>query len=250
MTSLGTGVKPPYLEVARKPSPVVRAAQAVAVRTVACVVLGGIAAVALLGVLDWQIGLPGPFQLGAEGGTSALFSTGLLAAGGGLAVLLGARRFAPGGRATWMAMGAFLGFMALDELLGVHEALERWTGVDWQLLYLPVVVIGGMAWLRALYVLRHGHAVAQRLLVAGAAAWFTAQVLEHVQWDDADRLAHPWMVVPEEMLEMTGSMLFGLAFLVLLKEAVGPVAADDPWTDSDGDGEHLLRRPGHGGGAL
>jgi len=142
-------VKPRYLEVGRE-SPVVQAARAVAVRTVACVTLGAIVVLALLGVLDWKIGLPGPFQLGAEGGTSALFSTGLLVAAAALAVLLGTGRFAPGGLATWLALAAFLAFMAFDELLGVHEALERRTGIDWQLLYLPVVLLGGMAWLRAL----------------------------------------------------------------------------------------------------
>ena len=58
---------------------------------------------------------------------------------------------------------------------------------------------------KSAYALRHGHVVARRLLAAEAAAWFAAQVFENIQWGDGDRLIHPWMVVPEEMLEMTGS---------------------------------------------
>ncbi|MDQ4131123.1 MAG: hypothetical protein M3133_09070 [Actinomycetota bacterium] len=209
------------------PRPVKRAVRALGVRTVAFVTCGCVVALGVLGVLDATVGVPLPFYLDGEGGAPALFSAGLLVAGGALAVLLGAGRLAPGGPVTWLALAAFLAFMALDELLGVHEALERRTGIDWQLLYSPVVLVGGMAWLRALQALRRGHVVARRLLMGGAAAWLAAQILEDIQWTDGDRLVYPWMIVPEEMLEMTGSMLFGLAFFVLLKAAVGPVPPEE-----------------------
>ncbi len=35
--------------------------------------------------------------------------------------------------------------MAADEALTVHEELERRFGIDWQILYAPVILAGGLA---------------------------------------------------------------------------------------------------------
>jgi hypothetical protein len=154
----------------------------------------------LLGALN-DLELPlGEFSLTAELDVPAFFSAGLLWWAAALA-------WAAGGNLRPVAV--FFAFMGVDELVSIHEWLERTSGVDWQLLYLPVMALGGIVWLRAAP--RVGP-----LWVAGAAAWVVAQVFELLQ-NDGDTLVHPWMTVPEEMLEMAGSSLWVLALLVLLR---------------------------------
>jgi len=120
----------------------------------------------------------------------------------------------------------FLLLMGLDETLMLHERLESWTGVRWQYLYAPVVAVAGIGWLRSALLARDLGGLG--LLVGGAAAWGISQVLELFQWSgeeltmeeyeerlrDADYLR---LMVPEEILEMVGSLLFLLAGLVLLR---------------------------------
>jgi hypothetical protein len=90
------------------------------------------------------------------------------------------------------------------------------TGVSWQVFYAPVVVSAALAWFVVLRRLPLGSARA--LWVGGAAAWLASQVFEAVQWD-GDRLAHRWTFVPEEMLEMIGTLAWGLALVIALRIA-------------------------------
>jgi hypothetical protein len=57
---------------------------------------------------------------------------------------------------------------------------------------------------------------ARGMWLGGAAAWFVSQAIEALQWD-GNRLIHEWTIVPEEILEMTGSLLWGLALLIALR---------------------------------
>lgn len=150
-----------------------------------------------------------PFQLDNEYNVPAFWSFGVLLFSASVALLAGVSESS----AAAGAFGAFVLFMAVDELLGIHESLERSTGVDWQTLYAPVVLVGAIAAL--LLMRRFGRGLPRLLLFAGGAAWFVAQFLEAVQWD-GDRPVHGYyaMVIPEELFEMLGSLLFGLAVLV------------------------------------
>lgn len=193
----------------------------------AAVLLGGSIAVLTglgIGAMTIDFGPLWIFDLDREWVVPAFFSAGVL----GWAAVLAARlaRAGPASRLRpvwWWALTVLFAFMCLDELTSIHERLEAATGVDWQLLYAPLVVVAGIGWLRALVSFqRRGAAV---LWALGAAAWFVAQVFEYLQYD-GDRLIHAWMIVPEESLEMTGSSLWVLALLTALHALPGrgPVA--------------------------
>jgi vacuolar-type H+-ATPase subunit I/STV1 len=115
-------------------------------------------------------------------------------------------------------MGAVFAFMALDEVWTIHERLEGWTGMDWQIAYVPIAVGAGLLVVVAFRDLAAIRGAAG-LFVAGGAAWLAAQVLEALQWA-GDVLEHEGMIVPEEVLELVGSSLFGLASLVVLRRVV------------------------------
>jgi hypothetical protein len=168
-----------------------------------------LAFIAFLGLLGGLQALEVPlhaFSLTGEWNVPALFSGGLLWGAAALA-------FANGSQTR--VIGAFLAFMGLDELAVIHESLESWTGVDWQILYLPVILVGAIAWARTMPRLRPAPVIAW-LWVGGAGAWFVAQVFEKLE-NHGNVLVHPWMTLPEETLEMAGSSLFGLALLLTLQ---------------------------------
>jgi len=156
-----------------------------------------------------------PLGLDTEYSVPALFSGVLLLAAAYAGYLVAAVASTRRERRTVLLFGAFLAFMAVDELLAIHEGLESLTGVPWKVLYAPVILAGGALWLATLLLLR-GERVAQLCLIAGAVAWFAAQVLEQIQYEDGKLVAR-WSILPEEVLEMTGSTLFGLALLLAVR---------------------------------
>jgi hypothetical protein len=174
-----------------------------------------IAALGALGVLE-DAGFAGHlFDLDGEGNVPAGFSAGLLLLCAAASGLVGAAQPEPGDRRAWLAFGAFLAYMGLDEALTVHERVSRLAGgEDWQVLYLPLVAVGGLAWLA---VLRRTwpRTGARALLLAGAALWLASQVIEHVESGPATgRVAgYGALSTAEELLEMSGSALFLLALL-------------------------------------
>ena len=193
-------------------------------RPLAALVLGISVLLGLLSLLPYErVANTGPFNLDREIwrlGIGAAWST-LLLLGAGAAGFLAAD--ALGSRAVG-ALAAFLVFMAIDESAGLHEKLEVATDVDWQLLYLPVVAVGGVAFL---LVVRRVHAEGMRepllLLCGGAAAWLFATVLETVQWDGDRKVdGYYFLSIVEEVAEMTGSLLFGLAMLALVRRSLRP----------------------------
>ena len=121
----------------------------------------------------------------------------------------------------WVLSGLFL-LMAADELMTFHEELERLTNITWQLLYLPIMIVAGVAWLvvqRDLLRRRPaGWEAGSSLLLLGAVAWAGSQFLEMIQWDGDRQVAHyGLLMVPEEIGEVVGSGLFALAALSLLR---------------------------------
>jgi hypothetical protein len=141
----------------------------------------------------------------------ALFSGMLLYAVSGSALL--AARSEP---MPWVPLAVFFAFMGTDELFKIHETIEHGTGVDWQIIYLPVVLVAGAFWLAALD--RISRFSSERMLwLGGAAAWIIAQLLEVVSNAGGDN----WTVLAgefsgaEEVLEMLGSSLFLLALFLV-----------------------------------
>lgn len=130
-------------------------------------------------------------------------------------------------RLVFHALAGFFAFMALDEVLSFHEGIERSAGVDWQVLYLPIFLVGGVAGIAALVALR-GVRIAQLTFLAGGAAWFVAQVLEKIQWSgagDDEPIAHyNLLMVPEELLEYLGSALWFVAFVLVIRHVLAQSA--------------------------
>lgn len=194
---------------------------------IAAFVVAGSAALGALSLLP-QLGVPGtgPFGLDSELsdlGLGAAWST-LLLLGACLSAALAAEAVRSGATAF---LAAFFAFMALDESFQFHETLERVTGVDWQLLYLPVVALAGAAMLAVSWRLhRDGSRRAVVQLACGAVAWTVAGGLEMVQWDGDRRVSGYYpLSVSEELLEMVGSLLFALAMLTALQHALRTAAA-------------------------
>ncbi len=194
-------------------------------RVAAAVVFGGIAVFGALGIAD-NSDHDSQFYMDTEGVLPAKFSAALLLGAGLVSALAGLSLEGVRGR-WWLFLGAFFAFMGIDEWRAFHENLETSVGVNWQYLYLPVILLGGIAWLIVLRDMLWAR-LSVALFVCGALAWFVAQVFEAIQWDlaapgsEEDVLIHPGLVPPEEILEMAGSAMFGLAILYVLWKRLGP----------------------------
>jgi hypothetical protein len=181
---------------------------------VASAALAGILGLAVLGQVH-RYDSGSHWYLDNEDTLPALYSGALLAAAALLAFLVASRPSHRGARLFWIGSAALFAFMALDEVWMIHERVEGWTGSDWQLFYVPVAVVAGLLWLGTLRDLASIRAAAA-LFAAGGFAWLAAQVLEGLQWS-GHTLVHGGLIVPEEVLEMGGSLMFLLAALVALR---------------------------------
>ena len=154
-------------------------------------------------------------------------SGGVLFVAAALAFML-ARREAdsPGSPAPWYLIAALFAFMGFDELTTIHEHLDSWTGVAWQVLYLPVILAGAVVWTVLLLRLRPADTRLAAGWVLAAGFWAFAQFLEVLL-----RKAHVGAGVPkleelipaiEELSELTGSCLFLLVTLAVLESRRAP----------------------------
>ncbi len=161
-------------------------------------------------------------NLDSELSVATFFAATLLwaAAAGWLLVALAAQ---PPARSVWVWWLA-LAWLAIDEGNAIHERVEKWSGVDWQILYLPILAVAGMAWWGMLRRYRNQERI-DRLLLAGAAAWAVTLILELVEfWGGEPAVAsiyNPAMIT-EELLEMTGSTVFFIAAVLALRVATRP----------------------------
>jgi hypothetical protein len=156
-------------------------------------------------------------HLEEEENLPAAFSACLLLAVGVLAVLTGdVERRAGRSPRPWTVIGLFFAFMAVDEYLVIHERFQDVAGQAWWGFYLPVMLLGGIIWLMTLRRLPPGFPTAA--FVAGAAAWLVSQAIEAFLWGGGDTQI-PVTLTLEELLEMSGSASFLLAFLAALRVA-------------------------------
>ena len=166
-------------------------------------------------------------DLDGEANVPALWSGALLVAAAASARAT-AGADSRGARWPWWPLALLFLFMAADEVLRVHEWLERLTELDWQVLYLPVMAAAAAAALTAVLRLRESPRLVAGLLAAGA-AWMLAQVLEALQWDDDRQVSgYGKLMVGEEILEMAGSLGFTLTLLAAA-ERFRSRAHDDPF---------------------
>ncbi|MFC1662128.1 hypothetical protein ACFL3S_11885 [Gemmatimonadota bacterium] len=116
-------------------------------------------------------------------------------------------------RSPALVLAAVFGFMGFDEGLKVHETLEHLVGFDWQILYLPIILIAGFGWAHLLPTRR---GLTRSLWFGGAVSWIVSQLLEAGQWgwwtNELGKSDHyNILMVSEELLEMIGSALLLLA---------------------------------------
>jgi hypothetical protein len=155
------------------------------------------------------------FDLNKEQTYPATFSALLLLAVGGLALLNGLVRTTDRSEQRWWIILALVfTFLGIDESTALHEILQDRVHLWGQAVLMPVMLIGIAGWWIALQRLRP-HREAARLFVLGAVAWVLSQAIDFA-------LNEPWgwTIVPEELFEMLGSALFGLALLVALRRLV------------------------------
>lgn len=177
--------------------------------------VGGLAVIAILGVLGIVhisgVGHTWIVDLDAEHNVPALWSGGLLLTAAALSIELRHHaRLRP-----VMGLAGLLAFMGVDEIVTIHEHLEAWSGVDWELLYAPLIALAALA--VAVCWSRLGDTPwARPALGAGALLWAGAQALEVAEWDGATAVAaYDLMMVTEELGEMAGSLMFVVALLCI-----------------------------------
>jgi hypothetical protein len=184
------------------------------------------AAIALFAAMGaaYYTSFPGilkPFDLDGELSNyiyfPAIFSGGLLFCGAWAA--LGEVQIGASPTWAWRGIAALFGFMGIDELVTIHEHLENLTGVDWQLLYVPIVAAGAIFWLAILRSMAPAP-LAALMWIGGVAAWLAAQTVEHIEVQKLtfDSHGHPVGALPTQILveetgEMIGSALFLLAIV-------------------------------------
>jgi len=184
----------------------------------------GIGIVIVLGILQ-RTAFPewGFANLDSEASFATRFSSGLLWAAAFWWFLV-AVTSRPRATALWIWWPVLV-WLALDEGTAIHERVERWSGVDWQILYLPVMALAAWAWWGVLRRYRSQTRVAVPL-IAVAAVWILALALELVQnWGGAPIQASiydPTMIL-EEALEMVGGTALLVAAASALRRAVQTV---------------------------
>ena len=179
-------------------------------------VAGGIVAV---GKLDVRA-----FDLNREQSLPALFSA-LLLLGAAAAALAVAQVHARRGANAWRVLAGVFAVLGVDEFAALHEDFQWATGVLGQAFLAPILLAGAIA---GLLVLRRVWALTsvRFLLLGGALAWVTSQALDALHHRLSAHAAtsddFAYMIVPEELLEMSGSVLFGVALLIVLRAAIRP----------------------------
>lgn len=155
------------------------------------------------------------FDLDKERNFPTLFSATLLLCNAALVGLLIRRQEL---RAMYWPLAILFAEMAFDETLRLHENLEDLVGLDWQVIYLPLILAAGLAWLAFLRRFWREPAI-RWLWLAGAMAWIVSQFSEAAAWGwwglypNQEARGYLAYVVVEETLEMTGSAVLLLALL-------------------------------------
>lgn len=160
------------------------------------------------------------FNLDGERNVPSGFSALLWVSVATLAFLVGRAQPLAAGRA-WKLLSVPFFLLAVDEFAEVHEHLQYYAGIDWQILYAPLALAGAVLWV----------VIGRRLRDLGTGFWaficataciLAAQPLEALEIDSHanPRPGFRVMVVSEEMLEMLAALLLGFAFLCALRAVV------------------------------
>jgi hypothetical protein len=158
-------------------------------------------------------------NLDGELNVPSFWSGGLLLAAA--LVATGVARLNDALRVPWAMLAVLFAFMAGDEIVQLHERVAYHTGVNWQLIYLPLMLAAAVAWAS---VVRRDRSSRLGLLL-GAAGWLVAQILELLWY--YGKLPLRVEATPEEIAEMLGSLAFVTAGVSAL-QALGAPAITSP----------------------
>jgi hypothetical protein len=181
----------------------------------------GIAAFAIVFGILGSIVYPGGgalrvFDLNKEQTFPATFSGLLLLGAGALALMNGVVRCPTlYERRWWLVLAGVFAFLGVDEITALHEAVQDRVHIWGQATLIPIVIAGGAAWLITLKRLGP-RSVAGLLLILAAGVWALSQGID-LELNES----YGWTIVPEELLEMAGSAMFGLSMLVAVRDVVG-----------------------------
>ena len=135
----------------------------------------------------------------------------------------------------WIGLGAGFLLLSIDEVVGLHEALNGETDFSWVLVGAPISLVVFAVYIP--FIRRLPDPFRSRLLVAGMTFLTGALVIEYAQTplSDAgliDTLGYNLAVVPEETLEMLGIVILLHALIDYLGHAgritlaLGPARPD------------------------
>ncbi len=174
-------------------------------------------------------------RLDSEANIPSVFSSALMVVNAIIMLKIASaeRRIATRTAVGWQLLGFFFIYMALDELLGVHEALLRFPyrpdfyglfHFRWVLLGVVAVVV--LFGLFLPFLLRLPRTTAIRLLIAGGVFVFGALVMEMIDGAAVERFGPlSWQFVVaeclEESLEMVGLVL-ALRTIILHRRTLLP----------------------------
>lgn len=130
-----------------------------------------------------------------------------------------------------LGLAIFLGWVALDNALEIHEALQRTVGIGWDRMYVPFFALGTALTLGIAWRVRGRSGI---LFASAFACWAGAVVLELLQWTPRfhDRFYPPMMIV-EEIAELTAPLLItGAVALVMAPHRTRESAAETDTTSA------------------
>ena len=171
---------------------------------------------------DFGLGVVPLFGFDREANFPTLFNGGLLALAAVLALAIGRAVGAAGGafRRSWLGLGVILGFLALDELCGIHDALDilidGWVDLSgpinwpWVVPYALLAVVVGVIYLRFFLSLPRetqiGFAIAAALYVFGAIG-MEMIAANHFESVGAEDMTYGIFFTIEENLEILACLL-------------------------------------------
>lgn len=173
------------------------------------------------------------FNFDMEANLPTYFSSLILLGDGILLALIGCRYKTLGKKHLhWLGLSFVFVFLALDEMIQIHEQLRapmaklfNTTGIlyyAWFIPYLIIVAILGIAYFK--FMMRLPKHILKLFILAGFLFIFGAVVMEaisglyEVKYGESDTLAYYVMTTFEELLEMSGAIIFFYALLYYITD--------------------------------
>lgn len=120
-------------------------------------------------------------------------------------------------QASTVVLGCFFICLGLDDFAGLHERIERWTGIDWKQIYLPVFALAGIVGVDTVVMLRRRYPRAVGWLVLGASLWALAQIFEFFEGFNGRVVSYyDWLMIPEEVFECVGAAMWVFAAVTMI----------------------------------